>query len=146
MDTVGIKNKYRHLQSGNQLFSSEKDKEIKILTTSRTSVSFPTTGSIKQGISNSVGPIINRNNVLNKSVNGLDITKSSSFSGNRNDSRVRHLSQDSRSNLSAGGTKKKSQVKAGAKDSLPNSYKHPHILTTQIPSNFVLRSPPGLQA
>ena len=29
---------------------------------------------------------------------------------------------------------------------LPNSHKHPHILTTQQPSKYVLRSPPGLQA
>ena len=146
MDTVGVKNKYKHFQSGNLLFSAEKNRETKILATSRTSSSFPITGSIRQGISSCVGPIMNRNHQLNKSANGLDITKSSSFSANRSNSQIRHFSQDSRNNLSAGGTKKKSLAKAGAKDTLPNGYKHPHILTTQIPSKFVLRSPPGLQA
>ena len=78
-----------------------------VLSTARSSKS-GVPGSMRGGISNSVGPTMNRNG-LNKSQNGLDISKISSFSGNhRSASRPRGHSQDSRSNLSAGGTKRRS--------------------------------------
>ena len=72
--------------------------------TSRTNTSFVGTGSNVRGSSVT---LLNRNG-LNKSQNGLDISKSSSVSGlQRSVGRFRGNSQDVMSNHSAGGTRRK---------------------------------------
>ena len=145
------KSQYRTSIAGGRDHQTYQDPTNNVLSTARTSKSHYSgaPGSVRVGgISNSVGPSLNRHG-LNKSQNGLDISKISSFTGNQNRSasRPRGNSQDSRSNLSAGGTRRRnSQPKTGAMKQVLNSNKHPHILTTQQPSKYVLRSPPGLQA
>ena len=147
MDTVGIKTKYRslHQASSKAIAGLDKENSNKVLSTARSSKSYVNSGSIRAGISSSVGPSMSRSG-LNRSQNGLDVTKSSSMSANRSASRPRGHSHDSRSNNSAGGAKRRSSLAAknGAMGKLPNAYKHPHILTTLQPSRFVLRSPAGL--
>lgn len=148
MDSVGVKNKYNSLNFGSGAsLQNSCERGDQAMQSSRTNSSFVAAGSNggrKGIISNSVGPIPNRNPV-NRSSNGLDISRSSSLSGKKS---ARRFSCDSRSNLSAGvrAKKQKESTNLGAMGAIPNAYKHPHILTTQIPSKFVLRSPPGLQA
>lgn len=145
METVGVKYSKQASVSGfdpvRELMSSQ------IISTARTSKSNARDSRSRCGTSNSVGPVNNKHGLLNKSSFGLDITKSSSHSANRSASRPRGNSHETRSNNSMGGKQKRqSTSKTGAMGSIPNGYKHPHILTTMKPSKYVLRSPPGLQA
>ena len=102
-----------------------------------------------QARGNSLGSLFNRNgSMLNKSNNGLDVSRSS----NRSAGRLRAVSHESRGNQQSGGSTVNRKTSAskpgavGALGSMPNAYRHPHILTTTRPSRFVLRSEAGLQA
>jgi len=163
MDTVGIASKYKNLNAPSvtkattRQFGMTLMKEIQpasMITSARQSHRLFKDGGINMRGSkgNSLGPSGSRLGAgyLNKSTNGLDISKSSAYSRNRSAGRMRNSSNESRGNQSAGGVNRKSSANAkkaaGAMGSIPNGYKHPHILTTLQPSRYVLRSPAGLQA
>lgn len=134
METVGIYSKYKSMHSGS---------------TANVGLGKDVIGQAKGTRGNSVGSLINRKGgILNRSHNGLDVSKSN----NRSAGRLRAASQEARGNNQSGGSTKNRNsgtskaAPAGAMGSMPNAYRHPHILTTSRPSRFVLRSPAGLQA
>jgi hypothetical protein len=89
--------------------------------------------------SNSMGMPRKRYQSHNNQQHGLDNSRSNSFISSGRSRRKRSLSNESRKSLNLSQTRKSKQHKKKNKDK-----KNPHLLTTQIPSKYVVRSPPGL--